>query len=170
MMRRDWMALFLFLASFSLVHADGVSLQLGEDIISPGNIALVNLRLIPADQKIIRVVATVTYPGDKIVFKEAKKSLVSETAKAEVRAEAADAKQASAQLKLELKGAQPFAEGILTELNFDIPAETSLQTVSLGLKAEAYDQSGKSVPVSVQGGKIEIIEAPPISACFFYMH
>lgn len=173
MTKRAAIGLCVALSVTTALKAEGVRLQLSDDNVLRGNSTLVQLRLIPFDQKVYRVRATVRYPGDRLVFKGAMKGHVSNAVKAGLRVETAIPSTKNAQVKVELTSVEPLAEGSVTELVFAIPESAELQTIELDLVAESYDERGKSLPTVVMGGKIKVMEdvdAAPLMGCFFFTH
>jgi hypothetical protein len=153
-----------------------LTMDLGSDAQSPGNLASVLLSLrIPEGMAVGKAVGEITFPPKLLTFDEARRGLSAEGAGAQVTATTEPAGDTSiARVTITAKPGESLVSGVLSEIRFVVVEDVKEEiTVPLKLKASVWNDKTPAAaltPVNTKDGEVQITATPPVIACFFYMH
>lgn len=159
--------------------AESTVLSLGEASASPGEPIVVPLTLSPAESVDVGTVEVrLTYPTAVLSFVKSEPSGLAlgtdATLEAEVTA-ASDAKSSVLHVSVSAASGsgKPLPAGPLTYLTFKVSAEAKPETpIAMMVTATAFTAGTprRAVEPLVAPNPKITVAAPPVTACFFYMH
>lgn len=171
-----WGAAPVILAEAQEAHRQTTRVDLGLDISTPGGKAMVPLLLqAPSGVEIGAIASTIMFPTDLVTFETVTLGDAGETANAGVETEVgpAEGEPKKSVLTVRLTGTtRAIPTGTVASIVFAIAKSASNGSVTLQNAPQAFTFGASPQPVNaVEGVDGEIqVGAPPVIACFFYMH
>ena len=158
-----------------------VRVDLGEDRMIPGFAVTVPCFLKGSGEVVVgKIEMEVTFPHEQVTFEHVRRGLISDQIKAEITSEVqvseVDPALSIIRLSLTPGEAIPIFPGFLFDLVFKIGPDVPMDSPPILLKNQSrvytFGDSPELVEnVESQDGFILVVsEAPPVVACFFYMH
>lgn len=151
-------------------------IDLGVDVVTPGNQALLPVTLSTSeDPQVAKVSLEVSFPAKIISFASAARGPAAEASAAQIEAKLRPAGPDAGEklLVVEVSASKAIPQGVLLKLVFDVSQdaeqEKPIELKNLRQKAELV--TGEALEAQGIGGTITVVSADsPIFACFFYMH
>lgn len=175
MRKTVWLSLALGLTlGVARAQSEGVvSVDLGMGIAGPGEHALVPVTLSAGRSgRVGRIFLEVSFPRQFLSFNSATQVATAESLGLDIKTEVQE-KEGEDVLRIELSSSNPFPQGELIQLQFDVSQEAQpnqeFSVKSLGPRVET--PQGEVVEARGSDGLIIVaIFGEAIPACFFYMH
>ncbi len=175
MRKTVWLSLALGLTlGVARAQSEGVvSVDLGMGIAGPGEHALVPVTLSAGHSgRVGRIFLEVSFPRQFLSFNSALKTTTTESLQLDIKTELQETGEEEV-LRVELSSSNPFPQGELIQLQFDVSQEAlpnqEFSVKSLGTRVET--PQGELVEARGSDGLIIVaIFGEAIPACFFYMH
>ena len=168
-------------AGMSSQNLEPVRVDLGEDRMLPGFAVTVPCFLKGnGNIEVGKIEMEITFPHEQVTFEHVRRGLISDQIKAEITTEVqvSEVDPALSVIRLSLTPGEaiPIFPGFLFDLVFKIGPDVPMDSPPILLENQSRVYTFSDSPelvenVESQDGFILVVsEAPPVVACFFYMH